>query len=657
MKKKIIIPVLTILSISLILVGTSYAYWRFTYISDKTNIGKSKCLSIELTNQKNEISLNNTYPISDLEAKKLTPYSFTINNTCDTFISYDVNLEMLEGTTMNSKYMAIMINNEHKELLSNLDNTNTVMSSSVESRKLVSGSLGVGDSVDYTLRLWMDESVTLSDDAMNKNFTSKIVVTAQPSNYSPKEAGYDTLHDAILANEYQTTPEQAIEKIKAKGKPDLSQTAPVIKWVEKTGESTTQEVVKPSANTIKIDDQMSNLNNEDIKMVLFTTKTFDDSTGKYSLSNPVTVDPTEVDFNGDTKYYFIYESMSYNQANKKMFVSRNFENITIYQITGATKTNGTTIWNGVSYDSITYNLNAITLTETELETDKSDKGIYQGTDDYGTTYYYRGNVKNNNVYFAGFYWQIVRVNGDGSIRLIYNGTEKGAIGLKQSINTINYQFNNLHNSPAYVGYMYGDINGKTFDEVHNNTNSSSIKITIESWYKTNIIDKGYSVYVSDSNGFCGDRTLYKGDGVSLLSDSYFGAYGRYQNNNAQFICPNIERDLYTTPDSAIGNKALTYPIGLITYDELVFAGMNKNHINKLSYIYSSGLFWTMTPSIFDIANNMAREWDADSSGYLHEWHFVSYNFNTRPVINLKSDVKISGGIGTVNEPYIIDANN
>ena len=156
MKKKIIIPVLTILGIALILVGTSYAYWRFTYISDKTNIGKSKCLSIELTNQKNEISLNNTYPISDIEGKKLTPYSFTINNTCDTFISYDVNLEMLEGTTMNSKYMAVMVNNEHKELLSNLDSANTVMNSSVESRKLVSGSLGVGDSVDYTLRLWMD---------------------------------------------------------------------------------------------------------------------------------------------------------------------------------------------------------------------------------------------------------------------------------------------------------------------------------------------------------------------------------------------------------------------------------------------------------------------------------------------------------------------
>ena len=656
MQKKKVNMIVLVVSVILTLIGLSYGYFFIQKKQGNNNVAGSKCFKLEFSNESEAINLTNMYPISDEEGKKQVPYSFTITNTCDMLAGYTVNMEMLEGTTLNSKYLDVLINNEEIKLLSTYEATDTVIANSTESRILTKGTLAYNDSVDYTVRFWMDKDVE-DIESMNKYFASKIVVTAQPSNYSPKEAGYDTLHDAILANEYQTTPEQAIEKIKAKGKPDLSQTAPVIKWVEKTGESTTQEVVKPSANTIKIDDQMSNLNNEDIKMVLFTTKTFDDSTGKYSLSNPVTVDPTEVDFNGDTKYYFISESMSYNHVNKKMIVSRSFENATIYQITGATKTNGTTIWNGVSYDSITYNLNAITLTETELETDKSDKGIYQGTDDYGTTYYYRGNVKNNNVYFAGFYWQIVRVNGDGSIRLIYNGTEKGATGLKQSINTINYQFNNLHNSPAYVGYMYGDINGKTFDEVHNNTNSSSIKITIESWYKTNIIAKGYSVYVSDSNGFCGDRTLYKGDGVSLLSDSYFGAYGRYQNNNAQFICPNIERDLYTTPDSAIGNKALTYPIGLITYDELVFAGMNKNHINKLSYIYSSSLFWTMTPSIFDIANNMAREWDADSSGYLHEWHFVSYNFNTRPVINLKSDVKISGGIGTVNEPYIIDANN
>ena len=74
--------------------------------------------------------------------------------------------------------------------------------------------------------------------------------------------------------------------------------------------------------------------------------------------------------------------------------------------------------------------------QTDLESDKSDKGIYMADDDYGTTYYYRGNILNNNVYFAGFYWQIIRINGDGSIRLIYNGTEKNSKGIFRKFKTI-----------------------------------------------------------------------------------------------------------------------------------------------------------------------------------------------------------------------------
>ena len=655
MKKKNILSVIAILCIALVFVGISYAYWHFTYIGDKTNIGKSKCLSIELTNQKNEINLTNTYPISDEDGKKLTPYSFTITNTCDTFISYDVNLEMLEGTTMNSKYMAVMINNDKKELLSNLDSTGTVITGSTESRKLASGSLSGEDSVDYTLRLWMDESVTINDDAMNKNFTSKIVVTAQPSNYSPKVAGYDTLHDAILANEYQTTPEQAIEKIQAKGKPDLSKTAPIIKWVEKTGSMTTVNSTKPASTAIKSDDQTSNLTEDDTKIALFTTKTFNSETARYSLSNPVYVDPATIDFSGDIKYYFQTENVAYNQSNKKLYVNRGNSDTTIYQVTGATKTTGTTTWNNVTYDSITYQLSAVTLTEIELETDKSDKGLYHGTDDYGTTYYYRGNVKNNNVYFAGYYWQIVRINGDGSIRLIYNGSTKNATGVKQSINNRTYRFNSKYNDPAYVGYMYGDPDATTFSEVHANTNDSTIKTAIDGWYKTNIVDKGYSQYVSTSVGFCGDRSLYTnnaGDGVQTDKDTIFGTYGRFKAHTAQFTCPE-PRDLYTTTDSGVGNKALTYPVGLITYDEMVFAGMDNVRINKLSWIYSTGNFWTMSPSLFSATVGYSGEWIESSDGYLGTWGWTTLDNGARPVINLKSDTLITGGIGTSSDPFVV----
>ena len=657
MKKKSKFSLIIIcLIITLVSIGLSYAYWRFTFISDKANKGTSGCFNIELAEEKDEINLTNAYPITDAEGLKLKPYSFTLRNSCSIFAHYYVNLEMLEGTTLNSKFIAAKINSDAITTLDKYKTATTTMTGSTEARTIAEGYLGAGDSIDYTVSFWMDEDVTINDDAMNKVFKSKIVTVSEPSSYSPVTAGYNKLGDAILANEYQTTPEITKTKISNKQAVDVTNTAPIIKWIEKTGNTTTLSSTKPASTAINIDEQMNDLTEDDTKIALFTTKKFDNSIGKYSLSNAVYVDPTEVDFSGDTKYYFQTEYMSYNQTNKKMYTNRGFGDVIIYQVTGATKTAGKTTWNNVSYDSITYSLNAIALTETELEIDKSDKGLYQGTDDYGTTYFYRGNVKNNIVQFAGFYWQIVRINGDGSIRLIYDGAEKNATGVKQSINNRTYQFNSKYNEPAYVGYMYGNPDGTTFDKVHANTNDSTIKSAIDNWYKANIVDKGYSSYVSNSVGFCGDRTLCSGDGISTSSHSYFGAYKRYENKSPIFTCPEPSRDLYTTADSSIGNKALTYPVGLITYDELVYAGMDNPHINKLAWVYSPQHYWTMSPSHFYATGGAAYEWYHDSAGYLNLWSWVSGSYVARPVINLKSDTLITSGIGTSSDPFIVETN-
>ena len=658
MQKKSKISIFIIgLVIVLTSIGLSYAYWKTTIMGDKGNNVTSGCFNVEMINQKDEITLGSTFPITDAEGLKLKPFSFTLKNTCTIFAHYYVNMEMLEGTTLNSKFVAVRVNNEAINTLDTYKVANTTINTSTESRTIVEGYLGADEEVDYTVSFWMDEDATIDDDVMNKVFKSKIVINSEPGKYDPVSAGYDTLHDAILANEYQTTPEIAKNKIANKQAVDLSQTAPIIKWVEKTGESTILQVIKPAESVIKIDSQTSDLTDNDTKIALFTTKTFDSSTGRYSLSNPVYVDPTEIDFNGNIKYYFQSEYMSYNQSTKKIFTISNNVDSTIYQITGANKSASQTSWNSTLYDSSTYMLKAIIMTESELETDKSDKGLYRETDDYGTTYYYRGNVKNNNVYFAGFYWQIVRINGDGSIRLIYNGTVKNASGVQQSINNSTFQFNNEYNSPSYVGYMYGNPDGTIFDEVHANINDSTIKTNIDAWYKKNFADKGYSVYISNDVGFCGDRTLYSGDGIQANETTYFGTYKRFQNKKSEFICQNKERDLYTSAESSVGNKALTYPVGLITYDELVFAGMTSDCINKLSWIYSSQHYWTMSPYNFDSAWKYAHEWIQHNNGYLYSWGDAANSFGARPVINLKPDVKITGGNGTANDPFVIDTNN
>ena len=171
--------IITVIIILLILgIGFSYAWWRYTVIQDKTNVGVSKCFSIELANQANEINLTNMYPITDEEGRKLTPYTFTLKNTCSVSAKYSLNMEMLEGTSLNSNYLAVLVNNKDIKLLSSYNTATTVIDGSTESRTLDTGTLAPNGSKDYSISIWMDKSVTLSDDAQNKVFKSKVVVDA-----------------------------------------------------------------------------------------------------------------------------------------------------------------------------------------------------------------------------------------------------------------------------------------------------------------------------------------------------------------------------------------------------------------------------------------------------------------------------------------------
>ncbi len=651
-KKKNNVLLIGLILILVLAIGLSYGYYLLSKVQENNNIAGSKCFNLEFTNEKNAINLDNMYPISDEEGRKLTPYSFTITNTCDMLDGYTVNMEMLEGTTLNSKYLDVMINNEEIKLLTNYESTNTVIAGSTESRILAKGTLAYNDSVDYTVRFWMDKDVE-DTESMNKLFKSKIVISATPSSWNPKDAGYDTLHDAILANEYQTTPTDAISKIEAKGTPDLSHTAPIVKWIEKTGETTTRQVRKPTTESINSVSELNGLNANEQFMYICTSKSFDGDTSLYYLNNCDFKDPTTLDYSGDKKYYYSVENLSFDLSTSTIYVARNTSATIVYQIIGASKSIENQSMYNVDYEVNKYELQCITLSESELETDKSDKGLYQTTDDYGITYYYRGNIKNNNVYFAGYYWQIVRVNGDGTIRILYNGTEKNATGINQSINNINYYFNSKLDNPSYVGYMYGNVYANTFDEVHANRTSSDAKNNIDIWYESNILKNNFNKYISNESGFCGDRTIYDGgNGIQVDKTTYFGAYGKYFSGKYGFKCANIERDLYTVSNATIGNKALKYPIGLITYDEMVYAGLNYVEINRLSWIYSTNTFWSISPSLFFNSDKQALVFTQDN-GKINGWG-TSLSLGLRPVINLKSDVKITGGIGTSNDPFVID---
>ena len=232
-------------------------------------------------------------------------------------------------------------------------------------------------------------------------------------------------------------------------------------------------------------------------------------------------------------------------------------------------------------------------------------------------------------------WRIVRINEDGSVRLI----KQDVIGTSA--------FNSGNADNAYVGYMYGTPGSTTYTSTHTNTNSSTIKTMLDTWYQNNLMN--YSSLIADA-GFCGDRSLSSGTGIGTTSTDY-GAWRRLGNNKApQFKCSQ-SNDWYTTLTSTKGNKALIYPIGLITADEAFYAGGGYFE-NETYYLHLGVEFWTMSP--FDSVSRVSV-WGVALVGRLG-FGYVDDESGVRPVINLNSTVEITSGDGTSSNPYVIKAN-
>lgn len=279
--------------------------------------------------------------------------------------------------------------------------------------------------------------------------------------------------------------------------------------------------------------------------------------------------------------------------------------------------------------------------------DESTVGIYESQDDLGTTYYFRGDVTNNYVYFAGFYWRIIRINGDGGIRMIYDGTtphDNGESSTDRQIGTS--AFNSSYNSNAFVGYKYGSSTATTYDETHANNTNSTIKQVIDAWYKTNISDKGYSSYLVDSI-YCNDRSLSNGTGIGLTITKY-SATARSTNNLPSFYCKQ-NNDKFTVNTSK-GNGSLQYPVGLITLDELMYAGATSK-ANSSLYLSTGTDYYTMTPAIFN-PQSKAANFSFGNSNTIKQGT-VSFSYGIRPVITLNGSTKLQG-TGTKNDPFVVD---
>ena len=439
--------------------------------------------------------------------------------------------------------------------------------------------------------------------------------------------------------------------------------------------------------------------------------------------------------------------------------------------------------------------------------------LCKAKDAYGDSYYYRGNVTNNYVKFGkwskdipdvvrGFYsatstsykeystvkecqsassynvnctvisskankdmyWRIVRINGDGTVRVIYDGTSAYANGESSSdrqIGTSEYNYywkkdnvkestdSDIYFDNAGVGYMYGNRDGivesatqystssytntstyyiakeytynastdkftlkdpigvlgsamtsdyvgyYTFnttgpnvsyrqvykitsvtagsssasvgykyvtygttskEKAQTNTNDSTIKEYLDNWYKTNIVGTTNEQYLAD-NIFCNDRSISSNKPSSRYNNLGYGtnatAYRWYYfadssyNNKMMLTCPQ-QNDAFTVSDTTNGNGALTYPVGLLSTDEIVLAG-GWSTINTGYYLYSGQTWWASSP--YDFTGSGVGVCDVNSYGYAGDSFRVNYSYGgVRPVFNLKAEV-LAQGTGTASDPY------
>ena len=317
--------------------------------------------------------------------------------------------------------------------------------------------------------------------------------------------------------------------------------------------------------------------------------------------------------------------------------------------------------------------NTVTVPTTTpgAEVSSSTEAVLASTeDDYGTSYYFRGAVKNNYVQFANKCWRIVRVGGDGSVKLIlHNDNTAGAANPCNSANnstsaafahydgdTYKSAFNTKYDDNAYVGFMYGTAGSSTYDATHANINKSTILTNLETWYTNNL--KTYADAITD-NVWCNDKTNVTDTSYNPVGWSNVNGYG-YAKNVTYY---GATQRLISTSASAGGTgpslkcngelSKITSKVGLITADELAFAGYAGGLGNTTTYLQenaSNDSWWSL--SSFGFNGFGASVWDVLGGGGSFVSDYVNDTYAVRPSISLKSTTNVSGD-GTSSSPYII----
>ena len=590
-----------LLLITVLLAGVSYAVFNSYATQNSTNTLAATCIELEFSGE-DSVNLTNVYPISDSEGLKTTPYKFKIKNKCKNYLEYMVIASVINVTNpLDSKYVKVNLSGDNE--------MNSVALSSLKSIQTPASLSGYSIKENYVLK---DGDGILKNE--ERNFEFRMWLDGE------NEEAWTS--EQVESKNYQVKI-SVIGTVKTEPKDDL-----YIAALIDGEESTTFPTTKDYTATVNCTRKGKKIDaNESIEW-----------TGlRWALTTTIT--------DGNTRCNVEFESLP------------TWENPGKNTLLAAIK-NGNTVQTPT------------TTPGTEISAD-TEALLASTEDDYGTSYYFRGAVTNNYVQFANKCWRIVRVGGDGSVKLIlHNDNTAGAANPCNSANnstsaafarysgtTYTSAFNTNYNDNAYVGFKYGTAGASDYATTHANTNKSTILTNLETWYNNNL--KTYESVI-DNSVWCNDKTN--------VTDTTFDPWS--QNPNGLGYAKNLTfygaiQRLISTSGSAGGTgpslkcngelSKITSKIGLITADELAFAGYAGGLGNTTTYLQDNATdawWWSLLPDSFDGGD--AYVWGV--SGGLGVFGGRVYSAGgVRPSISLKPFTNVTGN-GTSTNPFKVVMN-
>ena len=629
------------------IIGVSFAWFRL-YLSQTENntIASRTCFNTTLTEDTSKISLTDAFPISDEDGLKQTPFTFTIKNNCNSYVKVYITIdstyrESTDTSYLKDNYMKVNISPKGTTTSKSVILGSQTLTDLENNRKgyiILSTGLKANEEKSYDLRIWMDSAVT-TEQGLNKNWSGKIVVVSNASNKPAAPNGwYEAGSGTLLASLRNNT--EISEPITIPGMEVSAHTKDDVES-QTTGVDTTEQAYYITYGT-----------------------GYEANGTKFNLTGTaVTSDTYANSYSSLVGKYLVGDYISDTGSSTGGTMKPTANLYSVYYVVRATSRSFT-------YKQITSNKNT------------TEALLASIVDDYGTSYYFRGAVKNNYVEFANKCWRIVRITGDGSVKLIlHNDNTAGAANPCSSANnstdaafarfsgtTYRSKFNTNSSDNAYVGFMYGATGASDYASAHANTNKSTILNNLESWYKNNL--ESYESKLADTI-WCNDKSTFTtftsgstyGTGLGHgTSQTGYGAHNRIHGGNAalyaspSLICPNDNNggklSKFTVKDTTNGNGNLTYKIGLLTADEIAFAGSIAYTYNRSTYLQENtgtNWWWSLSPYYFN--GSFADVWLVGSGNL--DGIDVGNGYGLRPVISLISSTNVTGE-GTSSTPFIIN---